>query len=181
MSASQWASDDVMALILMAMRPANRLAIQISMATGLRISDVLSLKTATLQKSNRPYVCDSKTGKRHRIYIPSELHEEALRQAGSIWIFEGRLDKNKHRTRNAIYKDIVNASKIIKHGGFLDSNAHITPHTARKCAAVRIYHNKGFDAARALLQHDKEHPEITMLYALSDIAPCKSKRNSLHK
>ena len=65
---THWVDDIQIKLILAAMMPANRLAIEVSEATGLRIDDVLSLKTETIQETNRPTVVDSKTGKKHRIY-----------------------------------------------------------------------------------------------------------------
>lgn len=91
MARSQWVCDDVMRMILAAMMPANRLAIECSLVTGLRISDVLSLHTDTIRKTQRPYVKDSKTGKTHRIYLPVELRQRLLQQAGTIWVFEGRV------------------------------------------------------------------------------------------
>ncbi|MCQ6425686.1 hypothetical protein, partial [Vibrio parahaemolyticus] len=75
-----------MYLILAAMMPANRLAIEVSLATGLRISDVLSLKTDKVRQTARPYVRDSKTGKLHRIYLPAELRHRMLAQAGTILV-----------------------------------------------------------------------------------------------
>lgn len=177
MGAAQWVSDDVLALVLAAMTPANRLAVQVSLCTGLRISDVLAIKTETVVRTARPYIRDSKTGKRHRIYLPAKLRDAMLRQAGIIWIFEGRLDPKKHRTRSAVYKDMVLASQLVKRGQWVDAGTQISPHTARKCAAVKAYRKGGFDAAQALLQHDKDHPMITLLYALSDTVPPSRRRN----
>ena len=42
---SEWVEDDTMRLILAAMMPANALAVECSLYTGLRIDDVLALKT----------------------------------------------------------------------------------------------------------------------------------------
>lgn len=173
---SEWVSDDVMELILATMLPANRLAVEVSLATGLRISDVLSLKTETVQRTARPYVRDSKTGKNHRIYLGTELRTRLLAQAGSIWVFEGRLDPKKHRTRQAVFKDMEQAVSVVKRAQHVESDKHISPHSARKCAAVRAYQRGGLDAAQALLVHDLEHPMVTMLYALSDKMPPSSKR-----
>lgn len=178
MARSEWVEDDVMRLILAAMMPANRLAIETSLSTGLRISDVLSLKTETLRKTARPYVRDSKTGKIHRIYIGVDLRQRLLAQAGRIWIFEGRTDPTKHRTRCAVYKDMTQAAAIFRRAGVTDVQ-HISPHSARKSAAVRAYDKGGFSAAQAMLCHDPEHPLITMIYALSDKPmPPSSKRRS---
>lgn len=176
MARSEWVNDDVMYLILAAMMPANRLAIEVSLATGLRISDVLSLKTDKVRQTARPYVRDSKTGKLHRIYLPVELRHRMLAQAGTIWVWEGRIDPTKHRTRGAVYKDMMQAVQVIKRAGHVDKGAHISPHSARKIAAVDVYHSKGLRAAQELLVHDEEHPATTLLYALSDEMPPSSKR-----
>lgn len=165
---SSWVSDDVMGLVLAAMMPANRLAVQCSLATGLRIDDVLSLHTETVQHTARPYVRDCKTGKLHRVYIPVELREQMLAQAGRVYIWEGRTCRDRHRTRQAVYKDMVRAANIVKRAGWVSRNITISPHSARKCAAVRAYRKGGLAAAAALLQHDTAHPAVTLLYALSD-------------
>ena len=164
-----------MDLILATMLPVNRLAVEVSLSTGLRISDVLSLKTETVQRTARPYVRDSKTGKNHRIYLTAELRTQLLAQAGSIWVFEGRLDPKKHRTRQTVYKDMEHAVAVVKRAQQVDRGKNISPHSARKCAAVRAYQRGGLEAARAMLVHDPDHPMVTMLYALSDELP-SSKR-----
>ena len=166
---SSWVNDDVMGLILAAMLPANRLAVEVSLATGLRISDVLSLKTDLVQRTQRPYVTDSKTGKTHRVYLPRELRERMLQQAGKVWVWPGRLHPlEQHRTRQAVYKDMAQAVQVMRRAQHVERQQNICPHSARKCAAVRAYQRGGLDAAAAMLQHDPEHPLVTMLYALSD-------------
>ena len=163
---SEWVEDDTLKLVLAAMMPANALAIEASLYTGLRIDDVLSLKTATVQRSARPYVRDSKTGKLHRIYLPAELRERMLAQAGRVWVWEHRLDWQRHRTRQAVYKDMRQAAAVYERTGRL--RAHVSPHSARKVAAVRAYKRGGLDAAQALLVHDTGHPLVTLIYALAD-------------
>lgn len=176
---SDWVSDDVLSIVLAAMSPDNRLAVQLALHTGLRIGDVLKLKTIDIKNSPRPYVRDSKTGKKHRIYVPVELRDCLLQIAGKIYVFEGRLDEKEHRTRQAVYKDIKSAALVAKHGQWCGRKTNITPHTARKVAAVNAYKKGGIDAAAALLQHDKNHPLVTMIYALSDsISDSKSKVSS---
>lgn len=164
-----WMDDDCCRAVLSAMMPANRLALEVSDATGLRIDDVLSIKTELVERTNRPYVCDSKTGKTHRIYLPNELRERMLRQAGKVWIWPGRLQPNvKHRTRQAVYKDMLQAVAVYKRNGTLERAASISPHTMRKRAAVRAYHRGGLEAASDLLVHSDGDGIITMIYALAD-------------
>lgn len=171
-----WVSTTVFKLILAAMLPENRLAVEVSEATGLRIDDVLSLKTEQIAKSNRPTVQDSKTGKRHRIYVPVELQRRMLQQAGVVWVWPHRLEPlAKHRTRQAVYKDMVQAAAVFKRAQHLEGVVGaVSPHSARKRAAVRAYEQGGLDAAKRLLQHSDA--STTLLYALSDIAPKRRKR-----
>ena len=74
---SEWVDAGTMKLILAAMMPGNALAVEVSLATGLRIDDVLAIKTETVRRTPRPYVRDSKTGKTHRIYLPRERLDAA--------------------------------------------------------------------------------------------------------
>ena len=97
---STWLNGATMAHILAAMMPENRLAIEVSEATGLRINDVLSLKTEAIRRTDRPTVREQKTGKTRRVYIPHELRRRMLAQAGRVWVWPGRLDPDgAHRTR----------------------------------------------------------------------------------
>lgn len=165
---SEWIDEATLDLVLAAMMPGNALAMEVSIATGLRIDDVLSLKTETVQRTARPYVRDSKTGKMHRIYIPTELRARMLAQAGRVYIWEHRTDWTRHRTRQAVYKDVRHAAAVFERTGRL--RAHVSPHSGRKVAAVRAYKRGGLSAAAALLNHDEGHPLVTLLYALSDDA-----------
>lgn len=163
---SEWVDGDTLALVLAAMMPGNALAVECSLVTGLRIDDVLSLHTDTVRRTARPYVRDSKTGKSHRIYLPRQLRERMLAQAGRVYVWEHRTDWTRHRTRQAVYKDMRHAAAVWERNGRL--GAHVSPHSARKCAAVRAYKRGGLDAAAELLNHDPGHPLVTMLYALAD-------------
>lgn len=165
---SEWVDGDTLALVLAAMMPGNALAMEVSLATGLRIDDVLALKMETVRRTARPYVRDSKTGKTHRVYLPRELRERMLAQAGRVYVWEHRTDWTRHKTRQAVYKDMRKAAAVFERNGRL--GAHVSPHSARKCAAVRAYKRGGLDAAAALLNHDPGHPLVTMLYALADQA-----------
>lgn len=141
--------------------PPNRLALRVSLATGLRIGDVLSLMRVRL--APRMTVKEQKTGKSRRVYIPAALLEEMQAQAGRYWVFEGRTDPRKHRTRQAVYKDLARAAKLFR----LPSWQHISPHSARKVFAVREYHKDGdLKRVQQLLNHDSE--AVTVLYAMAD-------------
>lgn len=153
-----------MAHILAALMPDNRVIVQLCMATGLRVSDVLELRTADLKR--RQTVRERKTGKTRRVQWPATLYEQMERGAGRLWVFESRTDPKKHRTRQAVWKDIKHAEQVFKRTGTLSHVQNLGTHTARKYAAVGAYHRGGMAAAQRLLNHSD--PLITRLYALAD-------------
>lgn len=160
-----YASRVQMGHILAALMPTNALIVRICMRTGLRVSDVLELKTAQLKP--RQTVRERKTGKTRRVVWSAPLYEQMQAQAGRIWVFESRTDPRKHRTRQAVWKDIKQADAVFKRSGALSRRQNIGTHTARKYAAVGAYHRGGMAAAQRLLNHSD--PLITRLYALADL------------
>ncbi len=157
---------DVLRVLLMALMPSNRRALEVSEATGLRIGDVLSIKTDEMRRQ-RWTVRESKTGKAKRVYIPDKLWRECMRFAGDVYVFPGRLDKHKHRTRQAVYKDLRRVAEMYRLDG-RKLREHISPHTARKVYAVEQYRASGSMAkVRQLLNHSDE--AVTMLYAMADV------------
>lgn len=158
---SDWVNDDIMGHILSALMTENRLAILVSLTTGLRIDDVLSLKTSQLK--TRMTVTESKTKKKRTIRISESLLDELLKISGKIWVFEGRCDARKHRTRQAVYKDIKRACKAFR----VPATLKVSPHTARKIYAVKQYKRTcSIDKVQSLLNHSTE--AVTMIYALAD-------------
>ena len=168
MARSDWASGDVMAHILAALTYENRLAITVSLLTGLRIGDVLNLRSRDLLR-DRITITEEKTLKRRTIRMPVKLRDELQGIAGKIYVFENRLSARKHRTRQAVYKDIKRAAKAFR----IKSN--ISCHTARKIYAVSEY-KKDFSVERVkkLLNHSSE--AVTMLYAIADELTERKKR-----
>lgn len=162
---SEYIAQKELEHILAALTLENRLALEVSLATGLRISDVLSLKTQQLQQANngRVTVRELKTGKYRRVYIRSDLIERMLRIAGKLYVFTHRLDHKRHRTRQAVYKDITRVAKAFR------IKEHVSPHSCRKVYAVNFFHKTGGDLikVRNLLNHENE--AVTMIYALADV------------
>lgn len=146
--------------ILSAMMPHNRLAIIVSMVTGLRISDVLSLKTEAVRKG-RFSVKEQKTGKTKRVNLPKLLQEDLLAIAGRIYVFEHRLDPHRTRTRQAVWKDINRASELFRIRGLT-----VAPHTARKIYAVKSFKKSDLKHCKDLLNHSSE--AVTIVYAMAD-------------
>lgn len=162
---AEWTPRRTLELLLTAMMPANRLALRVSLATGLRIGDVLAIKTAQVRQQ-RWTLREQKTGKVRRVYLPTALCEEVLSQAGSVWAFEGRLDPHKHRSRDAVYKDLRRVATLYRVDG-RKLVEHISPHTARKVYAVEAFQRSGsLRRVQQLLNHKDE--AVTMIYALAD-------------
>lgn len=142
----------------------NALALRLSLETGLRIGDCLSLTPEQLQGQTITYTAH-KTGKRGKKKISADLAGRLRKISSKKFIFVGR-SGDKPRTRQAVWKDVKKASAIAK----IDGN--FSPHSARKTYAVEEFHKKGFNEVQKELQHDRA--ETTMLYAYSDILFKKS-------
>lgn len=156
---------DALEKILAAMMPENRLAVRASMVSGLRIGDVLALKTERLAR--RMTVREQKTGKSKRVYWPDSIYYPLLKNSGTLYVFPGRLSEKRHRTRQAVYKDLTRTAKLYRLDGHRIAE-HVSPHTARKIYAVEQLRRSGGNVKRvqALLNHSNE--AVTMLYAMAD-------------
>ena len=166
---SEWIFEEELRHVLAALTEPNRLACAASLKTGLRIDDVLHIRTAQL--SERMTVTEQKTGKKRRGYIGRDLFEQLQAIAGRKWVFEGRLDWKSPRTRQAVWKDIKRAALLFR----LKEN--VSPHTCRKVYAVSEYH-KCHDLKRvqSLLNHSSE--AVTVLYALADELVLRRRRKT---
>lgn len=168
---TQWAKPDNFNLLLTALMPQNRLAIQVSLATGLRISDVLGLTSMqidnALRSNGRICVKELKTCKTNRVYIPKSLLFSLKKSCGKYYAFEGRTADFKHRDRSTVYKDLKRVAKIYRIDG-KKIRENISVHTARKIYAVSALKQYGSVAkVQRLLNHSSE--AVTMLYCMSDM------------
>lgn len=144
--------------VLGALTPENRLVMRTALATGLRIGDVLALKPEQLKPHF--WVTESKTGKRKQVGLPGPLLTDLKKHAGNHWVFPGR-NTQKHRTRQAVWKDVKRASKAFR----LPQN--VGPHSARKVYAVELMQKYGdIERVRRALNHSRD--SVTMIYALAD-------------
>lgn len=145
--------------ILDVLTPDNRLVMRVCFATGLRLSDVLTLKTAQLKPHF--WVTEMKTGKRRQVGLPEPLLSDLKFAAGDPWVFPGR-DPAKHRTRQAVWKDVKRAAAAFR----LPQN--VGPHSARKVYAVDLMHKYGDIAkVKRALNHSSE--AVSCIYALADM------------
>ena len=136
----------------------NALAIRLSLETGMRIGDAVALPKSALNGRELTFNAQ-KTGKSAKVIISSELARRLSTIATDRWLFAGR-DPAKHRTRQAVYKDLRNVA--VQYG----LTEHVSPHSARKTHAVGVYRSDGLKACQERLQHERE--ATTLIYALAD-------------
>ena len=146
--------------ILGVLTPQNRLIIRVAAHTGLRIGDVLALKTSQL--APRFWVTESKTGKRKQVGLPMPLLNDIKKQAGKTYAFPGR-DGKAPKTRQAVWKDVKRAAVAFRFP------QNVSVHSVRKLYAVDLLEKYGdFDRVKKALNHSSD--TVTMLYAMADRA-----------
>ena len=152
-------SDDDMEHVLRLLTYPNEIVCRVCLAHGLRVGDVLCLKTRQIRQS-KITLREQKTGKRRVIQLSDKLRRQILAQSGDVYAFPGRCDGLKHRTRQAVYKDLKRAAHALRMG------AGVGTHSMRKSAAVRKYKACGdMRQVQRLLNHSDEI--VTALYALA--------------
>lgn len=159
MSRSDYVPPQFFEQIRLLMNYENALAIEVSLKTGLRIGDVLSIKKTDIKNDFVSFV-SNKTKKAGKKYIGKNLARRLLQISGKEYVFVGRDCETKHRTRQAVYKDLVAAAHR------LGVDLNVTPHSARKVYAVGVYKEKGLKACKEELQHDRDF--TTIIYAMAD-------------
>lgn len=158
---SDYIDKDIVGHVLYALTAQNRLVCMVALETGLRVSDIVGLKTADIKKQSF-VLTEMKTKKKRKIRLREGLRKELLKQAGKIYVFEHRTDPNKHRTRQAVYNDIKRAAKLFR------IKENISPHSLRKLYAVDLYKKtNSLSKVMDALNHDND--VVTMIYALADI------------
>lgn len=145
--------------VLAALMPQNELIVRVMLHTGMRVSDVLELRTADLSQSG--WYTERKTGKKRRYGLPRPLYDAIRAQAGSVWVFEGRLDPSQHKSRQAVWRDLKRAARAFR----LPQN--IGTHSARKVYAVGLMRRYG-DMQRVQRALNHSSPAVTAIYAIAD-------------
>lgn len=156
---SEWVDKDSLHVVLATLQPQNRLVLEVCLATGLRLSDVLNLRSAQL--SNRFTITELKTGKKRRIFINNDLLGRCVGNAGKHFVFEHRLDVLKHRTRQAVWHDIKRTCKLLR------VKPNVSPHSTRKAWAVSQM-AKGRTVAEIQKMMNHSDYAVTLIYALAD-------------
>ena len=162
MARTDWIDPVELGHLLAALMPENRLALEISLATGMRIGDVLNMRTEVVRAApdGRFGFRELKTGKKRRVRLPAELRERCLRYSGKIFVFEHRYTADRPRTKQAVWKDLKRVARAFR------CKANIAPHSARKAWAVSKNSEVGLKRLQGLLGHSDE--AVTVLYAYAD-------------
>ena len=148
--------------LLSALMPTNRLILEVSLSTGLRLGDVLNLKTEHLKE--RMTIREQKTGKTRRIRLTKELLDRLITESGKIYVFPNRLDYRKPRTRQAVWKDLKRVAKLFR----IPAKLNIAPHSVRKVYAVGEFRRTcNIKRVQELLNHSDE--AVTWIYASADV------------
>ena len=143
--------------VLAALTPQNRLIARVCLHTGLRVGDVVGLRTAQLGRQFM--VREAKTRKSRRVGLPDGLLADIRAQAGPEWAFPGR--SHGHKTRQAVWADVKRAAKAFR----LPQN--VAPHSFRKVYAVDLLSRYGdLERVRRALNHGSV--EVTLIYAMAD-------------
>lgn len=163
---SVYIDDRNLDLILQLLTYENRLVCAVALQTGLRVGDIVALKSVTVKRSFT--ITERKTGKKRRVKISESLLRELNSVKGKKYVFEHRTDPQRHRTRQAVYADIRRACKALR------IKQNISPHSLRKHYAVELMRKYGdLDVVKESLNHDNEL--TTLLYAYADILDKKPK------
>lgn len=167
---SEYIDENALAVVLSVMRWENALAVRVSLATGLRIGDVVTLRAGEIDENRTIHKIAAKTNKKLLRHIDATLYGDLeLSRNGGEWYFPSARASAGHRTRQAVWRDIRRAATVCA------VRQHVTPHTARKVYAVEHFKRGGLDEVQKLLQHDSV--TTTMLYAFADkLAPQAAKK-----
>ena len=163
-------------MILSSMKKDNAFALRLSLATGLRISDVLALKPQQAVNRGGTWYIETtaqKTGKLVCAPVSEALARGLTRRRGFAWVFPSPKNSRKHRTRQAVWADVKAACKRL---GIAEN---VTPHSARKIFAVGEFKKRGLQTVQDELQHDRV--TTTLLYAFADVLTKNAGENDAKK
>lgn len=162
---TDYIDPDLYKVIFMHMTYENALALEVSLTTGLRIGDVLKVRPSDLRSDGLHYVAE-KTGKSGIAPISRRLADKLIKNGNKWWCFPHRdSPRLKHRTRQAVWKDVKRAAEIVRSSGLLDDQ-NVAPHSGRKTFAVVDKAAHGAAHAQAALQHASR--ATTEIYTESD-------------
>lgn len=145
--------------VFAALTPANRLVCRVCVSTGLRVGDVVQLRTDQLKPQF--WIVEQKTGKRRRVNLAAPLLKDLREQAGRVWVFEGARGPDKHRTRQAVWRDVKRAARAFR----LPQN--VTVHSLRKVFAVDALGKAKGNVGKVQRALNHSDQATTMIYAMA--------------
>lgn len=145
--------------VLAALTPANRLVCEVCVSTGLRVGDAVQLRTEQL--SPQFWITEQKTGKKRRVNLTNGLLTKLKAQAGPQWVFQGARGPDKHRTRQAVWRDVKRAAKAFR----LPQNVGV--HSLRKVYAVNQLSKAKGNLGKVQRALNHADASTTMIYAMS--------------
>ena len=145
--------------VFAALTPENRRVCKVCVETGLRVGDVVQLRTEQL--SPQFWITESKTGKRRRVNLKAELLADLKKHAGKEWVFPGR-DPRKHRTRQAVWVDVKRAAKAFR----LPQNVSV--HSLRKVYACDMLTKSNGDVSKVQKALNHGDAATTMIYIMAE-------------
>ncbi|WP_337019747.1 tyrosine-type recombinase/integrase [Oceanobacillus massiliensis] len=130
----------------------------IGINTGLRVSDLLRLKTVDMYKKKKVIIKEGKTKKPRTIQLNNIYDEvqEYIKGSDSVWMFPSRKGDKPISTTQA-YRQLNKAATMV------DIDEGIGTHTMRK--TFGYWHYKQFkDVAELQMILNHSHPKITLKY-----------------
>lgn len=128
-----------------------RLAVMIAADTGLRVSDILAIRSAKLNQTM--HVIERKTGKQRTVTLSRKTLATAKEYA-------------RHGEENLINCDRSTIYRQIRKIADLFGWTHVSMHSIRKYYARRFHAAHGLRATQRELQH--EYLSTTLLYIVDD-------------
>lgn len=134
---------------------------KMALCSGLRISDILNIKTKDF--SQKMEITEQKTGKIKVVELPRELYKKINNFKGKKYVFQSPRNWKKPLTRQAVYIALFRAKKHFKKL----KNKVVSPHSLRKIYAVEKLKN-GASVAEIQKELNHTYKFVTLLYALSN-------------
>ena len=156
---TEYLMDREMEHVMAALTPGNRLVCRVAVHTGLRVGDVLAIRSEQLGRQF--WITEAKTKKRRRVNLPQSLVDDIKAQAGPEWAFPSPTRRGKHRTRQTVWADVKRASRAFR----LPQNVGV--HSLRKRYAVEQLERSRGNYARVQRLLNHADMATTMIYAMS--------------
>lgn len=138
----------------------NYLLFIVGIYTGLRVSDILSIRVSDIKQNKYLIIKESKTNKTNRIELHGELKRELLKcikdKKEHEYIFQSRKGHNKPISRITAYRILKDAAQWV-------GLTEIGTHTMRKTFGYHLYNStKDIATLQKIFNHSS--PQHTLRY-----------------